>query len=305
MSFDDQCGSTTMGTYDNLCKYIDSIVEETEVSIVAVSGNTFYDVTSPGMSYNAITVGSFDDKNTTTINPCNDILSAFSGYWEDPAYYYRKHPEKPDILSPGQRITVSGLPDGTANDDYPYGVSSGTSFAAPQVSGTLAQLIYVSNNLKYRLSLSKALINVSAKYKIDDSSFTVSGMDKYSDTEGAGKLSARNAAWVLASGRYKYYLGGTSTFPSSPSIPFTVLSSDQMIRVALAWEKREGVDISNLNLKVVTSDNTVVSSQSVYNNVEVIEFTLPELNLYGRGTYYIIIERNSGTGIEWLSIAWY
>ena len=103
----------------------------------------------PAMAYNAISVGSFNDNNT--VDRTGDWISSFSSYVNLSGYA-----EKPDIIAPGENIGISNLAyywiDG---DGYVEDVTSGTSFSAPQVTGTLAQLMYVSNNLKVRPSLSK------------------------------------------------------------------------------------------------------------------------------------------------------
>lgn len=238
------------GTYDSISRWADHITSQHNVAFVVAAGNTGEYLMEPAMAYNAISVGSFNDNNT--VDRTGDWISSFSSYVNLSGYA-----EKPDIIAPGENIGISNLAyywiDG---DGYVEDVTSGTSFSAPQVTGTLAQLMYVSNNLKVRPSLSKALINVSGRYKLDTSSYNVSGIHTYSYSEGAGTLNAKIAGQVLTAGRFYYALGGTSTFPITKT--FTVSSSDTIIRVALAWKKRSIFPIQIITVVFIHRNRSLI-----------------------------------------------
>ena len=86
------------------------------------SGNSYSNlsVQGPAFAYNAIVVGNLDDKNT--VNTADDEIESGSCYEESSGT------NRPDLVAPGTDITFGVLSD------------SGTSFAAPYVTATIAQL---------------------------------------------------------------------------------------------------------------------------------------------------------------------
>lgn len=217
------------GTYDMISQWTDHITSTDNVTVVAASGNSDdlggdYAVASPAKGYNVIAVGNFNDNNTISI--ADDTLYETSCYLEK----NNTAAEKPDVLAPGTNITI---------DNYE---ASGTSFAAPHVTGILAQLMQQSLALRSRPSLAKSLITVGARYKIDSDSYSACGIHTFSDKEGAGKVDARNASTVL--GNMRYYYGGTTVFNSGGSIVqnVNVTSADVLFRVSLTWERKVTVN---------------------------------------------------------------
>ncbi|WP_455540146.1 bifunctional germination protease/germinant receptor pseudoprotease CspBA [Terrisporobacter sp.] len=116
-----------------------------------LSPTTQRTVTVPGTSRRVITVGSYNSKN--------DIVSIFSGEGDTDACVF-----KPDILAPGEDI-LSYLPGGN------QGILSGTSMAAPHVTGVCALFLQwgvVNGNDQFLYSAKlKALLLKSARRLTD------------------------------------------------------------------------------------------------------------------------------------------
>lgn len=296
--------STTYSYYAVEDRWADHVISQHNVIMITSAGNK-KTITPPGMGYNVITVGGYTVAGSTErmmMEP--NTYQVYSGYIDNSGYA-----EKPDIIAPCN-IKTSEITD----------LKTGTSFAAPQVAGILAQLMQVNTNLIYRPSLAKAILMASAWKQIDYSSYvncidesdstTVHSM---SNVQGAGKVNANYARSVLAGSRYYYAAGGESSRLIDGSI--SVTQSDQTIRIATAWEKGASISGSNHNtstinvsaltnwdLTLYTYSGDILSSQSTANNVELIE-ALPED--YGYGSYLFEVTRPLSNGTEWISVAWF
>lgn len=111
--------------------YVNETIAQDGISIVISAGNSGpgnNSIYSPGCAQNAITVGSIDK---------NKQLSSFSS--RGPVNDYNK----PDVLAPGRNI-VSTSRDGTF-----IGGLTGTSFAAPFVTGTIALMLQANPGLNW------------------------------------------------------------------------------------------------------------------------------------------------------------
>jgi serine protease AprX len=148
---------------DPLCKAVEAAWKAGIVVVVAAgnggrdnsAGNQGYaTITSPGNSPYVITVGAMNTRGTPSIS--DDVIASYSS--KGPTVL--DHVVKPDLVAPGNRIGALALGDGWLAKTYPanlipesayktgggndgktYMRLSGTSMAAPMVSGAVALLL--------------------------------------------------------------------------------------------------------------------------------------------------------------------
>ena len=134
----------------------------------------------PRPGYNVTTVGNFDDAGTAqwgddTMSGCSSFVDPISRNGDR---------EKPELAAPGTNITM--VDPGPANQR----TDSGTSFAAPHVTGTTALLIQKNGRLAIWPEIVRALLMASATHNIE-------GATRLSDQDGAGGLAADRAAGIV------------------------------------------------------------------------------------------------------------
>ncbi len=118
-----------------ISKTFDAYVEAGLTSVISAGNDGedgFNTLSVPGDAFNVITVGSFDDKKTNT--RFDDEVSSFSsrGYTGDGR-------TKPEVAAPGTSIMSTNAFWEGSNQDFVE--KSGTSMAAPHVSGLAALLV--------------------------------------------------------------------------------------------------------------------------------------------------------------------
>ena len=286
------------GAYDTPSQWVDHIAMVHNVHFVTPSGNYYstsngnnytYNISSFGMGYNVITVGGFDDLNNDTAE--DDIIWGESCYQEaNPVNGHR--PEKPNLVASCENIYLLGL-----------GNDGGTSFAAPQVAGVIAQLCSYKPSLLLKQSVVGAMIAAGTFTTVSGSDTHISGSDEIWDKQGAGKLYARGIRSIAVAGNHWKETILTSSFPYIKNVYIDATSSSK-IRIAIFWLMRNKLSngsaehelgnidpglFTNLDLKVYAPNGSLVgSSTTLYSNYEIIEFS-PSAS----GTYKIKIIRNS------------
>lgn len=268
------------GTYDPLSQWIDHIATVHDVHFVTTSGNDYDFITPPGMAYNAYTVGSYRTNGSVDV-------ADFTMY-ENSCFEERDgtRPEKPNLVANG--YFGNWLNNGVV-EDY-----AGTSFAAPQVTGTIAQLCCWNGNLKYRQNVVGAVLAASAAEKVDavgdgyQGDFFIShidGSEQINDVEGAGILDARWAWGILANHNYWNLKLEADDFPYEKTVTINT-NVHTLSRVAIFWTKNNtdfdhatntlgnnNPPLPNLDLFIFDSEgNLIASSNTSYSNFEIVQF---------------------------------
>lgn len=300
-------GGSWDGMYNIVAQWVDHLAVQHDIHFVKSSGNTGSLITCPGMAYNAITVGGFNDGNTQRQD--DDSRYLYSASMESSS---TNRAEKPNIIASAENIMIG------TND-------TGTSYAAPQVAGVIAQLCSYRSALKTKQATMGAMLAAGALFKLEGvsgsgirgdlflSGIRVSGSTQISRFEGAGKLDARCPRSIASSGNYWSPTITTSSFPYTKSV-YISTSSNSLIRVAIFWLKRNSItstphtpgnlsqtDFTNLDLQVYAPNGTLVGSSSTsYANFEIVQFVPMQT-----GTYTIKIVRtgNSSSTKEHVGIA--
>ena len=116
---------------------------EAGIAVVVASGNDEPGgaVTTPGISPDAITVGAMNDR--ATIRRDDDRVA----YTKSAQGYTKEGILKPDILAPGMNLFSACSPDSMISSGGKYNIASGSSLAAPIVSGLCALLLQANPNL--------------------------------------------------------------------------------------------------------------------------------------------------------------
>lgn len=271
--------------YNDFEKWIDHISYQHNVTLVIAAGNngTTSVVTCPGLAYNAITVGAMDPNGTISKN--DDFNCSYSSANNGGT----SGCNKPDVIAPGEYELYGG----------------GTSFAAPAITGVIAQMIEYKPTLATNPVLIKAVLQACADRKL-----TGENLNRLTSIEGAGVINARRAMAILAGG--KYWTGTTSSGSITKTFPVT--TSDSLMSISLTWSKNNTVSgnhtqwnttngpVVNLRLRIYNPSNVLTETANASNSsAELIRFNV---NTYGTHTLKVD-RRDSNTNTFKYAIAWY
>lgn len=260
--------------------YMDEFIESTGITFVKSAGNNGGAVTSPGKAYNAITVGNLwtKDYNVPGDAPAVFEIFPYSSYMESE---YLSN--KPDVVAPGTGIKIP-LSVTTTHTD------TGTSFAAPLVTGIVAQLHQAKPFLRVNPTATKAIIIAGSSY--DDLYIGNDPLDNDSiylrERMGAGLVNAANSIEIALNNQYYYGdFDLSDNFSGMPTLENFIdfyVPAGQKIRLVMTFHKIDKASVpetgfeDNINFNVYEYDTgeSVASAYSVYNNVEVVEFSATE-----------------------------
>lgn len=293
-------GGRDTGTgYDEYDRDIDALIYETGITFVVSAGNDAggygsgtTNVRSPGKALNAITVGNADTINESSFSSKTSpfYICESSSYTE--ANYL---PNKPDITAPGTRIRVVQSQIAINKFYYNNGEkSTGTSFAAPIVTGIVAQIQQAGSfQFRYKPALVKSILATSADPTVIrtsnaygvDSSNTPAGTFLW-EKSGVGMVNAANAV-ILARTTGNWHFSYFCLPNEEGNTSEKYFSEGQHLRIALTFEKMSNniissfMDYDDIDLKLVNSTgNVVASSNSSVDNVIIIDYTIPESGYY-------------------------
>lgn len=290
-------GQNGVLTYQDSSRFVDHIVSEHNVTVVSVTNNNGINyVPNFAMNYNGIAVGGCTQSGDF------DNISAYVDT-ENLAF-------KPDITAPGYDFV---LPSTRPSPNVAPSSSGGNSFAAPIVSGTVAQLCQVSSTLATKPRLMKSVLLSGSKINsymnvtnpehpfsmiVTDSNSTE---NKFSKKFGSGIVNSINS---YSSYSNNYYSSGyipyfTEYVSTSKNIN---ASAGDLIRISAVWDKMNTYDHS-LNpssipdvpyesylLYISTPDNTVYKALYYYDTKLLTSFIASQ-----GGTYNIQLVRMSNT----------
>lgn len=249
-------GAATNVDDDILTRAFDAFIYTYQIPVSIAAGNgggTMKTLFTPAPAYNGIAVAASDDKNT--IERSDDVVASFSS--KGPTVGGRK---KPDVTAPGANIsTSSGSGSG-------FSTVSGTSIAAPHITGALALLHDVG--IHDPLLLEAVLIN-SAEDRGDP------GWDK---AWGWGYADLRSAMQHVINRQYA--TGSVKPAGMTGSVAYFRTRLPAGGKVTLVWHRHAGFSpssgytylraLANLKLTLIdeTTSGVIGVSDSTIDNVQ-------------------------------------
>ena len=287
---------------NDLSKYYDHVVRYDLRTVVASVGNDIiWYTTNPGIAYNVIGVGGIEDYDT--INWSDDTIwddfsfippvSAGSSYG-NPA----DGREKPEVVAVAKDVYTTDLNNG-------FGSKTGTSMAAPQVSGMAALLMSRNGALKYWPEAVKAIIMASAVHNVDGGAALVS------DKDGVGSVNMLLGDTIVQNG---WWVGDSIAASTSEKNYYISVNAGEKVRVVLSYLSHTSNAApyntdqikSNLDLKVYTAGNQQIGvSTRTADNWEIAEFTAVDTGSYRIRVYRGPLGPSNTNDNESLAVAWY
>jgi len=267
-------------------KFVDDMVANRVRSVVFAAGNRGADsdhcVISPALAYNVITVGASDDKNTT--DWADDTMGSYSSYG-DPTTTHNDR-EEPDVTAPGTAFQST-----TNADPWTGNVGNGTSYAAPVVTGVIAQLMQRSPSLRILPTAVRAILMATAAHNIE-------GDARLSEKDGAGEIVADWADDVVQNINGTFHAGTYNSNEQSPAdfpiSQYYSITAGRPTRIVLTWDVDHNYSSyssqpsGDLDMQIIgPAGNVVASSASFDNNYEIVYFT-PATS----GTYKVRVIRS-------------
>ena len=277
--------SSVTNASHQLSRFVDRVVYENNTPYIISTGNYRYDtnpytkIVVPADAYNSISVGAVDED--------------FDRVWSDSGHGLTTDSRtKVDVVAPGENIMSCGL-----NTNFVF--MSGTSMAAPHVSGLVALLYSYANSLNRSidpLRVKVAILNSATKILDYDGSAWSHTINQPLDTEqGAGLINAEKAAKTLNdTGRLYsgtiypndtiYYIVNLTDAPTNLTI--TLVFNRHMTNQR--YLNNASVLSNDLDLWLRNSSGSWIDkSTSAYDTVKQIHY-----NVTTNGSYRILVDPN-------------
>lgn len=298
--------------YTYIDKYYDHIFSNHNIVTVVAGGNKGYHesdwcrynsetgkyswevgprITSPGLAYNAITVGAFDN-NYTGSNYDDDFLCYYSS-WKN-SNEDIKGCEKPDVLMPA---------------NY-YG--GGTSVSSPALTGIIALMLELKPSLALTPELVKSIVLASCHRKVIQTSEQGNQETIYqgiSERQGAGVPNALTMVCIVSQGTYGFGTIGGSTRKIHITQPRYDANN---MNVSITWIKEnsitgdhadanitEGYD-KDLDLNVYQNDQVISSSLLRNSSTEMCYFRMRD----SVNNYLLHITQRINPSVTRFAYAW-
>lgn len=304
--------------YNLYDKYYDHIISQHNISTVIAGGNhgdhenDWFDenyehddgprgqwivgprVTSPGMAYNAITVGGYANNNTGD-NPDDDWLQNYS--WKN-KYENMTGCEKPDVIM---------------SDNFPGG---GTSSASPALTAEIALMLELKPSLSLHPQEIKAIVLASCHRKVkqtDEQGGQETMEQGITERQGAGAPDAWTMASIISQGTYgSGILKGTET-----NVDIVQPCYDaQKMNVSITWIKENKAEViehpryddaditlgqtSNLDLNILQNNEVIGKSCLTNSSTEMCYFPMSSTDF----KYRLNIKQNSSPTKVRYGYAW-
>jgi hypothetical protein len=248
--------------------------------------------TAPGLGYNVITVGGFDDHDTPTW--ADDTVYACSSFANPLSTHGDR--EKPEIVAPAVNLTVTKT--GPANLD----TVSGTSGASPLVLSGAALLMQSKPLLTVWPEIVRATLMATATHNIE-------GDRRLSDQDGAGGVNFTEALSLLGdpkrAGGQWYACDGSTASP----LILTSLSVGPKTRqrIVISWDTDPSYDhyssepSADLDLEITDPQGRVVAASRSFDGTnEIVDF-----DTFLPGTFAARAVRFRCDLPTWLGWAWH
>lgn len=288
---------------------VDFYVRNMALTVAKSAGNRFSgntcpmtdNVTSPGIGFNAISVGNLNDNGVCDPTGASYTMSNGSCF-NDPASPHGDR-EKPELSAPGTNISsLNASASSTCMSSIPV---SGTSFSTPHVSGAAALLMDRANWLTTWPEAVKALLMSTAWYNVE-------GAARLSERDGVGGIDVGSADESLRLGRWVAESWTVGSFDGNGDrvlAQFEIKPQTLRLKVALTWSTYGDTDqqspTNDIDLFLEQYGTVVDSSISFDNNYEVLDITDPQ-----PGWYTLRARHHSGpldddpNAFEYGALAW-
>lgn len=244
--------------YDSVTQWFDYMSFTHKITFVKSAGNREYGcadnyVTAPALADNVIAVGyTYGSGNV-------HYESSYQERFQDS----QDVAEKPNLVAPATDMSYQI-----------FDIGSGSSFAAPQVTGAIALLIEQNPELIAYPEKILAILTASSKTAPGTSAITVSGLDEKS---GAGILNIKRIFNVSSSSVFSI---SSNTYQKNYTI-----NEDCTVRLAVVYgryqSENNNYQSSNLRVKIYNSNGTLIDEKISYKgNVLLFVFPLSQNNQF-------------------------